>query len=117
MTRTLQRPTAWIAVTAFLGAFSLPLVNVHVGDADVAETVSLGPSHPVEQFEAVHPPVGGDHCVLCHWLRDISGLSAGATFFSATALLPLAIKTPPPTAHADSPVLFGRSSRAPPSLV
>ena len=116
MPRTLQRLAAWIAVTAFLGAFSLPLVNVHVGDPDVAESVSLGPTHPVEQFEAVHPPIAGDHCALCHWLRDLSGSSAGAALFSVTSLLPLAIKTPPPARHVDAPVLFGRSSRAPPAL-
>ena len=116
MTRTLQRWTAWIAVTAFLGAFALPLVNVHVGDADVAESVGLGPTHPVEQFEAVHPPVGGEHCVLCHWLRAISGLSAGVSYFSTTALLPLAVKTPAPAPQVDSPPLLGRSSRAPPRL-
>jgi hypothetical protein len=116
MSRRLQRWAAWIAVTAFLGAFSLPLVNVHVGDADVAESVNLGPSHPIEQFEAVHPPVGGDHCALCHWLRDISGLSAGTVAFSVSSLLPLAIKTPQPAPHVEAPVLFGRSSRAPPTL-
>jgi hypothetical protein len=116
MPRTLRRWAAWVAVTVFLGAFLLPLASVHVGDPDVAESISLAPSHPVEQFEAVHPPVRGDHCALCHWLRDISGLSPGTTASSGAWLEPVAVKAPAPVPQVESPAVFGRSSRAPPAL-
>jgi hypothetical protein len=116
MPRTLRRWTAWVAVTAFLGAFLLPLVTVHVGDPDVAESISLAPSHPVEQFEAVHPPVRGDHCALCHWLRAISGLSPGTAAPSGAWLEPVAVKAPAPAPQVESPAVLGRSSRAPPDL-
>lgn len=112
----LRRWAAWVATTAFLGAFLLPLVSVHVDDADVAESVSLGPSHPVEQFEAVHPPLRGDHCPLCHWLRDISGLSPGTVASSGAWLEPVAVKAPAPATQVESPAVLGRSSRAPPAL-
>ena len=116
MPRTLRRLAAWVAVTAFLGAFLLPLVSVHVGDPDVAESISLAPSHPVDQIEAAQPPVRGDHCPLCHWLRAISGLSAGAVASSSAWLEPVALKAPAPAQQVESPAIFSGPSRAPPTL-
>ena len=116
MPRTLRRLAAWVAVTAFLGAFLLPLVSVHVGDPDVADPISLAPGHSVDQFEAAHPPGRGDHCPLCHWLRAVSGLSPGTVASSSAWLEPVALKTTAPAPQVESPAVFGGTSRAPPTL-
>jgi hypothetical protein len=89
-------PLRPLADQAFSRAAGAPLVSVHVADPDVTESISLGPGHPVEQVEAVHPLLRRDHCVIYHWLRDISGLSPGTVASGGVWLEPVAVRAPTP---------------------
>jgi hypothetical protein len=66
-----------LALLAWVGAAIGPTVFPHSGgfDVDFADEAWMSP-HPTTQFEAVHPHVGDDHCVVCHLQRMGSRTSA-----------------------------------------
>jgi hypothetical protein len=118
MTTALRRWVGWLTLSAFLGAFALPLSSAsHLpwgDDADCGPSVALAANRPA-QIDGPTAPAAHDHCALCHLLREISG----------AAPVP-AVSAPPRTGTARLAVLgtfrpyhlvatVERPSRAPPS--
>jgi hypothetical protein len=118
MTTALRRWVGWLTLSAFLGAFALPLSSAsHLpwgDDADCGPSVALAANRPA-QLDTPTTPAPHDHCALCHLLREISG----------AAPVP-AVSVPPRSGSAQVAVLGAsrpyhlvtaveRPSRAPPS--
>jgi hypothetical protein len=76
MTIALRRWVGWLTLSAFLGAFALPLSAAsHLpwgDDADCGPSVALAANRPAQVDT---PPAASPHghCALCHLLREISG--------------------------------------------
>jgi hypothetical protein len=70
MSRAIHRGISLLALVVWVGATIGTTVFPHTGgfDIDYADEAWISP-HPTTQFEAVHPPVSGDHCVVCHLQR------------------------------------------------
>jgi hypothetical protein len=118
MTIALRRWVGWLTLSAFLGAFALPLSAAsHLpwgDDADCGPSVALAASRPA-QVDTPVAPAPHQHCALCHLLRDISGAAPVSTVSapprSGTARLAL-----PVTSRAYRLVAtVERPSRAPPA--
>ena len=78
--RSLRRTAALLTLWAWLASFVLPLAGAHarvLDDAACSPTV-LATAHPIQQFEAEHPPVDDGHCATCHLQRALHGAFASA---------------------------------------
>jgi hypothetical protein len=114
--RRLRSSVASLALVAFVATLIAPaLPSEHTTDVE-ATAGERGFAHPRTQVEQIHPPVAGEHCALCHWMRTL-----GHT-------VPVALATPvaPSITRTFSPVVrFGligfdssdQPARAPPASV
>lgn len=113
-----RRLQAAVVLTTFVVSLVMPsLTPAHAwGDADLAgaEYGLLG-GHTRTQIEPVLPPVSGEHCALCHWLRNL-GQSSHARAESLPSLTAAGFSASIATASVLAVFGDGSPARAPPVL-
>ena len=117
MAKLTLRLRAWIALSAFLATFALPVAGAgHLSlDADAAcEPETAG--HSQSQFEIVHPPAAGTHCAICHWLRAVGGARTDIRVVAAAWLEPVGLEPALTPFWRGAPTVSERPARAPPAF-
>lgn len=89
MVRSARKLIGWVSLAIFVGACAMPLLNVHDLDlncgADDQVLLAGGTSTTIRSRQDASSDF---HCVLCHWLRAVSGLQTTPTMSAAVVLLP-----------------------------
>ena len=119
MVRSLLRLRALLALSAFVGSLSLPVVgfgHLTLDDDRACGSVVMALSHPGVQVDAPRPSLPLDHCALCHWLRAVGGSRTATVVTTLTWLEPSAPAPVPALAKRPSILATERPSRAPPVL-
>jgi hypothetical protein len=111
---------ARVVLTVFVVGLAVPVLAAGHGPAeDDTFCAPFLPSagHPTLQFEQVLPPVTGEHCAICHWLRAVSGAAPDASSPTQALLDAVSSIAPMPELAGGRTILAERPSRAPPVLV
>lgn len=120
MVRSLSlRLRALLALTAFVGSLSLPLVNfghLTLDDDRACGSIVLALGHPWAQLESPAQSLPADHCALCHWLRAVGGSRTSTVVTTLTWLEPGEPAPVPELARRPALLVIERPSRAPPVL-
>jgi hypothetical protein len=115
----LLRVRAWVALGAFAGSLVLPAAAARHEAIDLDDP-ACGPvaaaGHASEQVEPVWPPISGDHCAVCHWLR---AMGSAQPLRIDPLNRPLAPADPTPFEGGGGPsasAVLPQQSRAPPAF-
>lgn len=76
-----RRLSAVIVLVTIFGGVVMPLFGDLHAEADIVcaeDGWGATPHHQATQFESVRPPVGGDHCAVCHLQRAMGGAADDA---------------------------------------
>jgi len=84
-----RRLIGWVSLAIFLGACAIPLLNAHDLDLDCGANEQVLMSGGTGDTVRSHQDASSDfHCVLCHWLRAVSGLQTAPAMSAAVVLAP-----------------------------
>ena len=121
MVRSLSlRLRALVALSAFLGSLSLPLMSfghLTLDDDRACGSIVLDAGQPWAQFEPIRPSLPADHCALCHWLRSVGGARTSSVVATQTWLEPSAPVPVLTSVWRRALRVTERPSRAPPAFV
>ena len=89
MMHSARKLTGCVSLAIFLGACALPLLNAHDLDLDCgANEQVLTASVTGDTLRSCQDASSDFHCVLCHWLRAVSGSQTAPALSAAVVLLP-----------------------------
>lgn len=89
MMQSVRKLTGWVSLAIFLGACALPLLNAHDLDLNCGANEQVVLAGGTSEAIRSHQDASSDfHCVLCHWLRAVSGLQTAPALSAAVVLLP-----------------------------
>jgi hypothetical protein len=121
MVRSLSlRLRALLALSAFVGSLSLPLVSfghLTLDDDRACGSIVLALGHPWAQLEPIRPSLPADHCALCHWLRAVGGSRTSDVVTPHTWLEPAASAPVLTLVWRPALLVTERPSRAPPPAI
>ncbi len=75
MMRATRTLAGWVSITIFVISSAIPLLNAHELDLDCGaseQTLTTGGTSAQLRSRQENTPTDF-HCVLCHWLRAVSG--------------------------------------------
>jgi hypothetical protein len=114
------RLRALLALAAFVGTFSLPLISVgHLAfdDDRACGSIELAGYGADARFAPAQAPIPQNHCALCHWLRAVGGASTSDVSVTRVWLERGDIAAPVVLTQPVRPALTHGPSRAPPTVL
>jgi hypothetical protein len=121
MPRSLSlRLRALVALSAFVGSLSLPLLSfghLALDDDTACGSVVMAFGQPGTRVGLPQSSPRAQHCPLCHWLRAVGGAQAAGAVTAVAWLEPGAPAPAVSLVWHPALVVTERPSRAPPAVI
>jgi hypothetical protein len=117
MKRLPSRVLAWIAVVTWLSGIGAPVLGAHaIVDVDCGDVILSSARHDTPAVETDRPAFEHEHCLLCHFQRDLRSAWSGGVP-ADTAFRVVEVNAAKPDARLRDRSRVHTPSRGPPFLL